>query len=300
MSGSAFASSSLRHRHAHELAPCRGQRRDLRRRRLDVVRLRQRHRLHDDGRATPDRDTADRDLPLAWHRAFRVPGAAGCARARAARLPSDPVAPRAAARRPPERPLGRGCRPRARDAARGIRPRPLPHAVRRLDRLVLTRPPSGRPARRLRPSRSLRRAARRYEIRVDTAFGEVIRGCARPGDPASWIDAAIVAAYETLHRLGWAHSVEAHDDEGLAGGLYGVALGGLFAAESMFSRRTDASKAAFVALVERLRSRGTPEQRVLDVQWLTPHLASLGAVELERREYRRGLAPRCAAAVAFV
>ena len=105
------------------------------------------------------------------------------------------------------------------------------------------------------PSRSLRRAARRYEIRVDTVFGEVIRGCARPGDPASWIDAEIVGAYETLHRLGWAHSVEAHDDEGLAGGLYGVALGGLFAAESMFSRRTDASKAAFVALVELLRAR---------------------------------------------
>ena len=150
------------------------------------------------------------------------------------------------------------------------------------------------------PSRSLRRATRRYEIRVDTVFGEVIRGCARPGDPASWIDAEIVGAYETLHRLGWAHSVEAHDDEGLAGGLYGVALGGLFAAESMFSRRTDASKAAFVALVELLRASGTPEQRVLDVQWLTPHLASLGAVELERREYRRRLAPALPLPDAFV
>ena len=150
------------------------------------------------------------------------------------------------------------------------------------------------------PSRSLRRAARRYETRVDTAFAAVIRGCARPGDPASWIDAEIVGAYETLHRLGWAHSVEAHDDEGLAGGLYGVALGGLFAAESMFSRRTDASKAAFVALVELLRSCVTPEQRVLDVQWLTPHLASLGAVEIERQEYRQRLGGALLLSPAFV
>ena len=139
------------------------------------------------------------------------------------------------------------------------------------------------------PSRSLRRAARRYEIRVDSAFDGVIRGCSRPGDPASWIDAAVVEAYETLHRLGWAHSFEAFDGDELVGGLYGVALGGLFAAESMFSRRTDASKAAFMALVERLRAAGAPEQRVLDVQWLTPHLASLGASEVSRRDYRRQL-----------
>ena len=138
------------------------------------------------------------------------------------------------------------------------------------------------------PSRSLRRAARRYEIRVDAAFGDVIRGCVRPGDPASWIDPEIVAAYETLHRLGWAHSVEAYDDEGLAGGLYGVALGGLFAAESMFFRRADASKAAFAALVQRLQATDV-ENRMLDVQWLTPHLASLGAVDLSRREYRQRL-----------
>ena len=149
------------------------------------------------------------------------------------------------------------------------------------------------------PSRSLRRAARRYEIHVDTAFGAVIRGCTRPGDPASWIDPAIVAAYETLHRLGWAHSVEAHDDEGLAGGLYGVAVGGLFAAESMFFRRADASKAAFVALVERLCSRDAAERRILDVQWLTPHLASLGAVEIGRADYRRRLTGAATLASAF-
>ena len=140
------------------------------------------------------------------------------------------------------------------------------------------------------PSRSLRRAARRYEIRVDTAFTAVVAGCARPGDPASWIDTGIVGAYACLHGLGWAHSVEAWDDHGLAGGLYGVAIGGLFAAESMFHARTDASKAAFVGLVELLRAAGDADHRLLDVQWLTPHLASIGAVEIARAEYRRRLA----------
>ena len=139
------------------------------------------------------------------------------------------------------------------------------------------------------PSRSLRRAARRYEIRLDTSFADVVAGCARPGDPASWIDPAIQAAFGRLHVLGWAHSVEAWDADGLAGGVYGVAIGGLFAAESMFHARTDASKAAFVGLAERLRAAGDPGARLLDVQWLTPHLASLGAVELSRREYRRRL-----------
>jgi len=141
-----------------------------------------------------------------------------------------------------------------------------------------------------RPSRSLRRAARGYEIRVDTAFADVVSGCARPGHPQSWIDAGVEAAYVRLHELGWAHSVEAWDAEGLAGGLYGVSIGGLFAAESMFHARTDASKAAFVALVERLREAGDADRRVLDVQWLTPHLARLGAVEIDRAEYRVRLA----------
>lgn len=140
------------------------------------------------------------------------------------------------------------------------------------------------------PSRSLQRAARRFELRVDTAFADVVAGCARPGRPESWIDTGIVDAYGELHRLGWAHSVEAWDDQGLAGGLYGVAIGGLFAAESMFYARTDASKAAFVGLVELLRDAGDAELRLLDVQWLTPHLASLGAVEISRAEYRRRLA----------
>jgi leucyl/phenylalanyl-tRNA--protein transferase len=139
------------------------------------------------------------------------------------------------------------------------------------------------------PSRTLRRARRRYEIRVDTVFGDVIAGCARPGEAASWIDPGLEAAYRRLHELGWAHSVEAWDAGGLAGGLYGVAIGGLFAAESMFHVRTDASKAAFVGLVERLREAGDAALRLLDVQWRTPHLATLGAVEVSRASYRVAL-----------
>jgi leucyl/phenylalanyl-tRNA--protein transferase len=138
-------------------------------------------------------------------------------------------------------------------------------------------------------SRSLRRARGRYEIRLDLSFPDVVAGCARPGEPESWIDGRIADAYGRLHDLGWAHSVEAWDDEGLAGGLYGVAIGGLFAAESMFHARTDASKAAFVGLVELLRAAGDADRRLLDVQWRTPHLASLGAVEVSRAEYRRRL-----------
>jgi leucyl/phenylalanyl-tRNA--protein transferase len=140
------------------------------------------------------------------------------------------------------------------------------------------------------PSRSLRRARGRFEVRVDTSFAAVVAGCMRPGDPRSWIDDEVVSAYGRLHELGWAHSIEAWDAEGLAGGLYGVAIDGLFAAESMFYARADASKAAFVGLVELLQAAGETGRRLLDVQWLTPHLASLGAVEVSRSEYRRRLA----------
>ncbi len=132
-------------------------------------------------------------------------------------------------------------------------------------------------------SRSLRRAARGYEIRVDTAFADVVSGCADPQRPHGWIDASFVTAYMRLHELGWAHSVEAWDEHGLAGGLYGVGSDGLFAAESKFHRRTGASKAAFLALVEHLGAAGGA--RLLDVQWATPHLVSLGAVEITRGEY---------------
>jgi leucyl/phenylalanyl-tRNA---protein transferase len=137
------------------------------------------------------------------------------------------------------------------------------------------------------PSRSLRRAARGFQIRVDRDFEGVIRGCADPARPHGWIDDGFVEAYTRLHELGWAHSVEAWDDQGLAGGLYGVACGGLFAAESMFFRRTGASKAAVLALVHLLAAAGGP--RLLDVQWSTPHLVSLGAVEVDRAEYHRRL-----------
>jgi len=133
-------------------------------------------------------------------------------------------------------------------------------------------------------SRSLRRSMGRYEIRVDSSFAEVVEGCADPARAGGWIVPEIESAYQRLHTLGWAHCVEAWDADGLAGGLYGVAIGGLFAGESMFSRRRDASKVALVALVEILRADGRPE-RLLDVQWATPHLTSLGVEEVPRSGY---------------
>ena len=136
----------------------------------------------------------------------------------------------------------------------------------------------------LRPSRSLRRSTRRYEVHVDRAFGDVVDACADPARSGGWITGDIRAAYVRLHQLGWAHSVEAWDDDGLAGGLYGVAIGGLFAGESMFSRRTDASKVALASLVGILRADEN-ERRLLDVQWASAHLRSLGAVEVPRPSY---------------
>jgi len=132
-------------------------------------------------------------------------------------------------------------------------------------------------------SRSLRRSCDRYEVRTDSAFEAVVAACANPSRPGGWITSDIQQAYGRLHELGWAHSVEAWDDDGLAGGLYGVAIGGLFAGESMFHRRADASKVALVALVERLRE--DPAGRVLDVQWPTEHLESLGVVAVPRARY---------------
>jgi leucyl/phenylalanyl-tRNA--protein transferase len=143
----------------------------------------------------------------------------------------------------------------------------------------------------LRVSRSLRRACRRFEITVDTSFVEVLDACGDPRRPHGWITPEVREAYLVLHLMGWAHSVEARTPDGrLAGGLYGVAIGGLFAGESMFSHRTDASKAALVALVDLLRA--APGEagrngvgRLLDVQWQTEHLASLGVVEVDRDDY---------------
>ena len=140
----------------------------------------------------------------------------------------------------------------------------------------------------LRVSRSLRQARRRAEIRIDTAFEEVVAGCADPRRPGGWIDDDIRAAYLRLHELGWAHSVEVWREGRLTGGLYGVAIGGLFAGESMFHRERDASKVALVGLVEVLADEWAAD-RLLDVQWLTPHLASLGAVEIPRAAYLRAL-----------
>lgn len=141
----------------------------------------------------------------------------------------------------------------------------------------------------LRVSRSLRAACRRYEVRFDTAYDEVVRACADPRRPGGWIRRDIVAAYRRLHDLGWAHSVEAwavgaDGRQRLAGGLYGVAVGGLFAGESMFHRERDASKVALVGLVDLLRTAGG-SGRLLDVQWATEHLVRLGAVEVSRPTY---------------
>ncbi|HUC14145.1 MAG TPA: leucyl/phenylalanyl-tRNA--protein transferase [Acidimicrobiales bacterium] len=130
---------------------------------------------------------------------------------------------------------------------------------------------------------SLRKSCRRFEIRFGTAFDEVVAGCADPARPGGWISRRMRSAYLRLHELGWAQSVEAWGPDGeLAGGLYGVTIGGLFAGESMFHRQRDASKVALVALVGAMRAGGG---QLLDVQWLTPHLASLGAVPVSRARY---------------
>lgn len=145
----------------------------------------------------------------------------------------------------------------------------------------------------LRVTRSLRKMLPRYEIRVDTAFEEVLARCADPRRPHGWIDGDIGRVYRELHVRGVVHSVEAWSDAGLVGGLYGVSLGGLFAGESMFhdpEHGRDASKAALVGLVDLLRGDGV-EGRLLDVQWRTDHLASLGVVEIDRADYLRRLRP---------
>jgi leucyl/phenylalanyl-tRNA--protein transferase len=131
-------------------------------------------------------------------------------------------------------------------------------------------------------SRSLRRSILRFELRMNTTFTEVMRACADPRRPGGWINRAFVDAYSHLHELGWAHSVEIFEGGELVGGLYGVRIGGFFAGESMFHRSTDASKVALVHLVDWLtETRAT----LLDVQWTTPHLTSLGAIDIPRHDY---------------
>jgi leucyl/phenylalanyl-tRNA--protein transferase len=139
----------------------------------------------------------------------------------------------------------------------------------------------------LRVTRSLRKSSRRFEIRIDTGFEAVMRACADPRREHGWIDASFLNAYTTLHELGWAHSVETWADDELVGGLYGLSIGGLFAGESMFHRVTDASKVALVALVDILRDG---DATLLDVQWTTPHLTSLGAIDVPRDRYLELLA----------
>ena len=127
-------------------------------------------------------------------------------------------------------------------------------------------------------------ARKSFEVKIDTAFSEVIRACARRDE--TWINHEIVASYENLHSLGHAHSVEAWQKGKLAGGLYGVAIGGAFFGESMFHRVTDASKIALVALVEHLRAK---KFALLDTQWTTPHLHQFGAIEIPRDRYLKML-----------
>lgn len=135
----------------------------------------------------------------------------------------------------------------------------------------------------MRITRSMRQSARRYTVSIDTCFGEVIRACASPTRESVWITRQFIDAYEELHHLGWAHSVEARNAEGhLVGGLYGVRIGGFFAGESMFHIQRDASKVALMHLAATMRAAG---MSLLDVQWSTPHLASLGVVEVPRAEY---------------
>ena len=122
----------------------------------------------------------------------------------------------------------------------------------------------------------------RFQIAVDNAFEDVMRACADDRDEGTWISSEILECYTALHRLGLAHSVEVRRGDDLVGGLYGVHLGGAFFGESMFHRETDASKVALAALVDRLQRRSFT---LLDVQWVTPHLAQFGAIEIPRDDY---------------
>ena len=144
---------------------------------------------------------------------------------------------------------------------RGIMPLDGFHASRRLGRVL---------------------RSRRFSVSVDRAFRRVMEACAEGRDEGTWITREILESYVALHERGVAHSVEVWDGETLAGGLYGVSLGGAFFGESMFHRVTDASKVAMAALIDRLRARGYV---LLDTQWLTPFLESLGGIEIPRDEY---------------
>jgi leucyl/phenylalanyl-tRNA--protein transferase len=142
----------------------------------------------------------------------------------------------------------------------------------------------------LRVTRSLRQSARRYRVTVDQSFDAVTEACGNPDRPHGWIDGDFRSAYGRLHQLGWAHSIECWAEDQLVGGLYGVSIGRFFAGESMFHTARDASKVALLHLVERLAPL---DGALLDVQWTTDHLASLGATEIPASHYRPRLGAAC-------
>lgn len=131
-------------------------------------------------------------------------------------------------------------------------------------------------------SRSLRRSLRRYDVTRNQAFTEIMENCADARRPSGWITRPIIDAYTTLHRMGWAHSIEVWENDQIVGGLYGVRINRFFAGESMFHHATDASKVALVHLVDWFGNSGG---QLLDVQWTTDHLCSLGAIDVDRVEY---------------
>lgn len=147
---------------------------------------------------------------------------------------------------------------------------PDPRGILPLDRFHVSR----------RLARVLRK--RSFEISVDRAFDQVILACASRKEEGDWINGEIIDSYRTLHQAGFAHSIDVWQEGRLVGGLYGVSLRGAFFGESMFFHVDDASKAALNGLVERLRAR---RFHLLDIQWLTPHLEQLGAIEVPRRAY---------------
>lgn len=162
---------------------------------------------------------------------------------------------------------------------------PDPRAIIELDGLYISR----------RLQRTLR--SRRFTVTVDHDFAGVIRGCASGRPEGTWIIPEMIQAYEELHALGYAHSLEAWQEGELAGGIYGVAIGGLFAGESMFMRRSDASKVALVHLVERLRER---QFQLLDIQFRTEHTTRLGAIAIPRREYLARLRQALSVPTSFI
>jgi leucyl/phenylalanyl-tRNA--protein transferase len=166
---------------------------------------------------------------------------------------------------------------------------PMPVDVRRRRTRIAWFSPDPRgviPLDGLHVSRSLRRSRRRFDVTVDTAFTDVVVACADPHRPGRWINRAIIDAYTDLFHLGWGHSVEVWSEGVLVGGLYGLWIERFFAGEAMFHTATDASKVALVTLVEWLVDEGA---ELLDVQWVTDHLAGLGAVAVPRSEYLTAL-----------